>query len=198
VFSEGAGQFWQVLDTRPYMRARLGVAMSLIELGRAADAISHLRDIVRLNPDDNQGARYPLLVQLLLLGHDDQAAALVAGYPEDPAAEWTYARPLIAFRGGRTAEAVRDLDAAREGNPLVPECLLDSGDDNEAPPNQFALGSLDEALAYAEDWLEVWDRTPDALAWLKQCEQDALQRQRRAGRRRTARRSARGKPRRGR
>jgi tetratricopeptide (TPR) repeat protein len=42
-FAALRGEFWGHLDTRPYMRARLGLAQALRELGRDDEAIAHYR-----------------------------------------------------------------------------------------------------------------------------------------------------------
>jgi hypothetical protein len=57
-FKEYAAHFWGVLETRPYMRARAGLAATLNALGEVDAAISNYRDMLRLNPNDNQ--RHPL------------------------------------------------------------------------------------------------------------------------------------------
>ena len=43
------------------MRAREGLAKCLFLLGKHDAAIEHFRDMLRLNPNDNQGIRYKLL-----------------------------------------------------------------------------------------------------------------------------------------
>jgi hypothetical protein len=53
-FEEEAGNFWGILETRPYMRARQGLAMRLNDAGRADEAIGHYRELLRFNPGDNQ------------------------------------------------------------------------------------------------------------------------------------------------
>jgi len=42
-FKELTGEFWGHLDTRPYMRARLGLAQTLRSLGRDVEALAQLR-----------------------------------------------------------------------------------------------------------------------------------------------------------
>src|SRR5213078_3903422 len=54
-FKEYAGHFWGFLETRPYMRARAGLAATLVQLGDVAGALAHYRDMLQLNPNDNQG-----------------------------------------------------------------------------------------------------------------------------------------------
>lgn len=57
VFRGSAGRFWEVMEARPYMRARLGLAECLWEQGGREEALGHLRELLRLNPADNQGVR---------------------------------------------------------------------------------------------------------------------------------------------
>jgi tetratricopeptide (TPR) repeat protein len=68
MFEEDAGHFWGILETRPYMRAREGLARCLWEVGEREAAIGHYREMRGLNPNDNQGVRYVLLDCLLAMG----------------------------------------------------------------------------------------------------------------------------------
>ena len=70
-FEEYAGHFWGILETRPYMRAREGLAQCLWEAGQREEAAEHYRELLRLNPDDNQGVRYSLATLLLDLDRDE-------------------------------------------------------------------------------------------------------------------------------
>lgn len=58
-FEEDVGHFWEILETRPYMRARLGLAQCLWALGERQQAIEHYTEMLRLNPNDNQGIPLP-------------------------------------------------------------------------------------------------------------------------------------------
>jgi tetratricopeptide (TPR) repeat protein len=73
-FEDYGGQFWGFLETRPYMRARHGLALTLLKLGKEEEAIEHFRAMLTLNPDDNQGIRYLMLGILL---HRDDISSLV-------------------------------------------------------------------------------------------------------------------------
>ena len=110
-FAENVGHFWGITETRPYMRARFGLAESLTAAGRIDEAMTHYQELLRLNPNDNQGVRYVLLPKLLAAGRDVEAARLLKEYDEE-SANWAYARALLAFRlSGRSAAA--DREAAR-------------------------------------------------------------------------------------
>ncbi len=70
-FEEDIGDFWAILETRPYMRARLGLAQCLYAVGRKEEGAAHYREMLRLNPNDNQDVRDLLAVCLLEIGQDE-------------------------------------------------------------------------------------------------------------------------------
>ena len=45
-FKQYAGHFWGFLETRPYMRARAGLASTLLQLGDVDGALAHYRDML--------------------------------------------------------------------------------------------------------------------------------------------------------
>jgi tetratricopeptide (TPR) repeat protein len=67
-FKEYRGHFWGFHETRPYMRARAGLAATLAQLGDADGAIGHYREMLKLNRNDNQGIRYLLAAALMKQG----------------------------------------------------------------------------------------------------------------------------------
>ncbi len=72
-FTNDIGHFWRMVETRPYMRARNGYAECLWDAGRRDEAIEHWRELLRLNPGDNQGVRFVVVPRLLELGRDEDA-----------------------------------------------------------------------------------------------------------------------------
>ena len=163
-FAENVGHFWGISETRPYMRARFGLAESLAAAGRGDEGIAHYQELLRLNPHDNQGVRYVLLPKLLAAGRDVEAARLLKESDEE-SANWVYARALLAFRlGGRSAAADRELRDAVRINPHVPE-LLCSAAPLPQPPH-YAPGSFDEACVAADELRPAFQATPGGLDWI--------------------------------
>jgi tetratricopeptide (TPR) repeat protein len=163
-FAENVGHFWGISETRPYMRARFGLAESLVAAGREDEGIAHYQELLRLNPSDNQGVRYVLLPKLLAAGRDVEAARLLKESDEE-SANWVYARALLAFRlSGRSAAADRELRDALRTNPHVPE-LLCSAAPLPQPPH-YAPGSFDEACVAADELQPAFQATPGALDWI--------------------------------
>ena len=165
---EAAGHFWGVLETRPYMRARQGLAESLVEMKRLAEAAEHFEDLLRLNPDDNQGIRHTLVNVLIGLDRDAEAWELLGRYPDDPLALLEYPRALLRFRQeGDSLEARRALKRAVQSNRFVPGLLLQT---RALPPPSpfFSPGREEEAVLYRVLSWETWTGTAGALDWLRQ------------------------------
>jgi tetratricopeptide (TPR) repeat protein len=163
-FAENVGHFWGISETRPYMRARFGLAESLAAAGQVDEGIAHYQELLRLNPNDNQGVRYVLLPKLLAAGRDVEAARLLKESDEE-SANWAYARALLAFRlSGRSAAADRELRNAVRTNPHVP-ALLCSAAPIPQPPC-YAPGGFDEACVAAGELRPAFQATPSALDWI--------------------------------
>ncbi|MBR0679848.1 hypothetical protein GXW74_05070 [Roseomonas eburnea] len=167
-FREMEGEFWGWLETRPYMRALHGLAGALWAAGQAEDAIAQAREMLRLNPNDNQGVRYELLGWLLAEGRDDEVAALIDTYPEEGMAVWPWARTLLAFRregAGPAADAA--LASAIEANSHVAPLLAGTKRRPKRPPAMYGWGDANEAAVVLEEIGAGWMLTPGAIAWLK-------------------------------
>ena len=168
-FREHAGHFWLVPETRPYMRALLGLAHLLWTTGRRDEAVHRFQDLLRLNPSDNQGVRYILAGWLLALDRDADLHLLLEQYPDEGSAVWAYTKALLAFRKeGDTPESRKLLKAARKVNKHVPAYLLGEKRLPPEPPPAYAPGDASEAIHYAAGSLPGWKTTEGALAWLRQ------------------------------
>ena len=167
-FAENAGHFWGIFETRPYMRARAGLAEFLYRIGQREEAAAHYQDMLRLNPNDNQGIRYVLANLLLELRRYDELAALLDRYDE-PTAALSYTRALATFeQQGPTETALEQLKRAIRLNQFVPDYLMGKKRLPRQLPAFVGLGDEDEAVHYAFDAQTTWGRNPEALAWLRE------------------------------
>ncbi|MFG1350277.1 hypothetical protein [Xanthobacter autotrophicus] len=167
-FKKDEGDFWGLLETRPFMRALFGLACTEKVRGDHAAAIDHLREMLRLNPNDNQGARHILAAVLLEAGRDDDLAALFETYPEDSAAAWSWTRPLAAFRrSGDDAQNRKLLAKAMAENPHVPAFLTGEKPIPARLSPYYTPGDANEAIEYVLDFRSGWEKTPGAIDWLR-------------------------------
>jgi tetratricopeptide (TPR) repeat protein len=166
-FQEHAGMFWGIVETRPFMRALAGAADCLAESDRRAEAVAHWREMLRLNPNDNQGVRVPLLIALLEAGDDAGARRLIKQYEKDYSAAWMWSRLLLTFRtqgpGKKTEAAFLD---AMECNPHVPRYMMGISRIPDKLPDLYSPGGEDEAMIYVTESAGLWLANRSALNWL--------------------------------
>jgi tetratricopeptide (TPR) repeat protein len=167
-FEEYDGHFWGFLETRPYMRARHGLALTMLQLGEEDAAREHFRAMLKLNPNDNQGIRYLLLASLLR--HDDitGAKALLASYADEWSAQWLYTRALIAYREGDAAKAatLKLVKEALSANEHVPAILAGTRPPVLTQTGYITMGGPDEATDYVREFGQAWKNTSGSIAWL--------------------------------
>jgi tetratricopeptide (TPR) repeat protein len=121
-FEEDVGHFWGILETRPYMRARAALAETLWTLNKREEAVEHQRELLRLNPSDNQGLRYRQAEWLLWLEHDEELDELFAAYEDDAAAAFAYTKALAALRReGESASRTTSASATTAKPPTTPQ-----------------------------------------------------------------------------
>lgn len=167
-FREYEGQFWGFLETRPYMRARAGLAMTLLELGEEDTAIEHFRAMLELNPNDNQGIRYLLLACLLRRDDAEAINALLSSYGDEWGAYWLYTRALVAYRNGEAADpaTLKLVQEAWSANEHVPGILAGTRPPVISTSGYITVGGADEATDYVQECGPAWKATSGAIAWL--------------------------------
>ncbi|WP_435005442.1 DUF7309 domain-containing protein [Tundrisphaera lichenicola] len=166
-FEEAEGHFWGILETRPYMRARLGLAEALWSAGRRNEAAEHLAEMLRLNPGDNQGVRYILASWLLSLDRLDELETLLSAYDED-STTWAYTRALCSFRRiGDSPTSRKLLQAAKKSNKHVPDYILGRKSLPPESPQLYSPGDSDDAILYVASNLSAWKSTPGSISWLR-------------------------------
>jgi tetratricopeptide (TPR) repeat protein len=167
-FRDDVGHFWGILETRPYMRARAGLAQALWEKGERDEAIAHYQDMLRLNPNDNQGIRYILIDCLLTAGRDEDARKLLDRYSGDGAASWAWSRALLQFRkNGDQPASRRALAEAIGTNRHIPAYLLGRKKMPRRLPDYIGIGDENEAVSYVYGGAAAWAAAVGALEWLR-------------------------------
>ena len=170
-FDEDRGHFWGVFETRPYMRARAGLAQCLYEMGEYDEAIAHYREMLKLNPGDNQGIRYVLACCLAELGRYDELEELLNSkeYKDDCAPDWLYTKTLLSFiKTGDSSQSRAKFKAAAKWNPHVLEYITGKRFIPRILPDTVRVGGEDEAICYVSDSLSAWKKVTGAIQWLKE------------------------------
>ena len=164
------GHFWGVLETRPYMRARQGLADTLWRLDRRDEARSHYEEMLRLNPNDNQGIRY-LLVMLLL----EMDLRCRRGETAEPVSRRAHGHVALHSRrcsnSAKAAQPTKPTRRFRRRSSTTRTCRLILTGQKRIPnrlPDHIGFGDENEAVAYAADHLNHWRRTEGAVDWLQE------------------------------
>ncbi len=164
VFETHEGDFWGLMETRPYMRARAGLSHALWDFGEREAALAIDLGALRLNPDDHQGVRYIAACRLLMLGRDRELGELFDAYADEDSAFLAYTQALWAFRRDGDSESSRALLAqAIEANRFAAVYLLGRRTMPAELPGFYGEGDEDEAVRYVDMAIEAWRAVPGAL-----------------------------------
>lgn len=167
-FMENTGNFWVLLETRPYMRALEGKASCLWKLKSKEESLKTYQEMLHLNPNDNQGIRYVLVDLLLGLNREAELEKLVRQYKGDWSAVWLYTEALLGFRkSGASTTTNRKLVKALKENQYVADFLIGKKRIPGRLPVSLSWGEESEAVDYAANHLNYWRGTPGAIEWLQ-------------------------------
>jgi tetratricopeptide (TPR) repeat protein len=165
-FKENKGDFWGLVETRPYMRARQQLAEMLHAAGRNRDASAHYEAMLELNPKDNQGVREPLLGLYLMRKNPADAHKLLRRYEGDVSAAFAWGRVLERFLAADRAAATAALKTARKTNRFVELYMTAQLPFPKEMPEMYQLGSLEEAAVCLDSIAAAWAAHPEAMMWL--------------------------------
>ncbi|MCL6570368.1 MAG: SEC-C domain-containing protein [Bacillus sp. (in: Bacteria)] len=166
-FTENKGYFWGLIETRPFMRAKLHYAEALSQLEKRNEALQQYEELLALNPMDNQGVRYSLFVAYLDSDKYKKARTLLEQY-EEASAQAAYNELLLEIsENGFTAQASRLLKKAKKMNKHVNSYLTGKKRLPAYPPDYYSMGDEDEAIIYADMHLHLWGKIAGLKEWLK-------------------------------
>jgi tetratricopeptide (TPR) repeat protein len=109
---------WRHRENRPYLRCLRAYAMASQDEGEITRAVSLCRELLGLDPADDQGVRALAVDMLLELGRPADVVMLCDCYPRDSMPELRYGLALALFQMGRRDHAYRALLAALARAPL--------------------------------------------------------------------------------
>lgn len=114
---------WQNIPNRPFMRAAFTYGIYLFENGQFNDAASLFMDLLKMNPVDNQGARYEAAASLIHAELYEEAAEILIRYEKGSSndATYLYLDWKLEYEGskGQSLNAEEMLVAAQQANGHV-------------------------------------------------------------------------------
>lgn len=174
-FKEEKEYFWGMLETRPYMRAKAGLADCLYAKKEVGKAIEIYEEMLELNPNDNQGIRY--LLSTLLLDKEDltKFELFIKNNEEEDCAVWNYNNALYNFKKfGRITKTDKILLDAYKSNEFVIDYMLGMKKMPDEQPQYIGRGDENEAISYVNGSWTIWDKTEGAFDWLYDFKQKRL------------------------
>ena len=167
-YGNRAGEYWGIIETRPYMRALHDLGLAFFRRNEMQEAKEVFQRMLKLNPNDNQGVRYCLLEILVQLGDVKSGLKLHKKYKNEHSAFWSFGGALLAFmENGDGPDANLKLVKAQEINAHVTAYLSGQKKLPKQLPGFYSPGQDNEAQSYLEDAMTSWQSVPGALQWLK-------------------------------
>lgn len=164
---QNRGQFWGMVETRPYMRALSFLAETLQNIGNKKEAIRQYEKILELNPHDNQGIRYILIGLYLERKNLAKVRKLFKEYGDEPSAFFLWSRVLERFLSKDLEGAKKALYTAKNKNPYVQKYLTGQKSIPDKLPFHYSPGEESEAVVCAEEIGQAWKKHPDAIKWIE-------------------------------
>ncbi|NME81803.1 DUF6398 domain-containing protein [Clostridium sp. SM-530-WT-3G] len=150
---------------QPLFGAKYVLAQHLWKEGERDEAIKEASEIIQYNTTDDLLVRRVLSSWLLIEEKYDEAYALLDRCIHDYLAATCYNRAALLFKTGKKKEAESALRRAYRQNKFVMDYLLKKKTAKSAY-NGSRIGSEDEAAAYSELGLKVWNNS-EIRTWLK-------------------------------
>ncbi len=165
-FRENMGHFYGLIETRPFMRAYYGYGNTLWDLGNFEEALKIYREMIKLNPQDNQGVRYSIITISIKEKKYDDALEIMSQYGDEPSAEMRYNSALLLLKKqGLSFDSKKALREAFDENKYVPAIIIEAVKPAKNV-GYITIGGIDEATAYIEGNLENWMDDNRLLKWM--------------------------------
>lgn len=152
------GDFWMVLETRPYMRLRHAYLGTLIQCGMKRLAIEEGKEMLRLCESDNLGVRFTLMHLYAALEEDEPMLALHERYEAYEETQMLLPLAAVYYRKGQMDKARDYLLRLKKVNPDLKRFirLACKGDLrtilDELPPYGYRPFTMEELAAEYADY----------------------------------------------
>lgn len=162
---QNKGYFYGITETRPYMRCLGKLADCFYHPGATGKALSIWKEMLELNPMDNQGIRYQLASALLEKENFTDFKNLMKEFNDDASIMFSFPKALYEFLTSGDSKKARQLlkKAHGENQHVIP--LLLKIYPPEEMPQSYMMGSEEEAILYVHYGWRSWRF--EAKDWLK-------------------------------
>ncbi|MEW6202567.1 MAG: tetratricopeptide repeat protein [bacterium] len=148
---EGA---WGWIEYRPFMRALHGLGLALEKKKNWQGALDCYLELLKINPDDNQGIRYLVGHVYHRLGDFENAEKCYIEAGDCPDGDWNLV--YLYFQHGMIQKAVEAVPPAILVNKYVPEEILHPSFKYWGTVQLVSPGGQEQAVAYTEHYWDLW------------------------------------------
>ena len=145
---DNIGHFYGIFETRPYIRGLYRKADYLIADGKAKQARDVCKEILKLNENDNTGARYLLMAIYAFLEEENDMLKLYKKYPEENL-EMLFPLFILYYKQGDDKKAKEYLDRINKANPDFIKFFKGTMKENtKVPKGYYSKGDSSEVIMY--------------------------------------------------
>lgn len=145
---DSIGHFYGIFETRPYIGGLYVKANYLIVDGKIKQARDVCKEILRLNSNDNMGARYLLMAIYAYLEEESEMLKLNKKYPEENL-EMLFPSFILYYKQGNNKKAKEYLDRINKSNPYFLKFFKGTMKENQnVPYGVYAKGDSSEVIMY--------------------------------------------------
>ena len=183
LFDECRGDFWELFETRPYMRVRSRRIELYIDLGMMKLAEKECEEMLELCDSDNLGMRYTLMHIYALFEEEDKALRLFEKYSDDGTQmllplsiiyfkkrDFENARKYLELLKKRN-KGLKDFIRATKNEELIDDILFNMS------PYGYSPDSVEELIIEFQEYEFLFIGSASYLQWmdkeLKRKETDA-------------------------
>ncbi len=167
------GDFWALLDTRPYMRVRQKYMDALVECGMFTAAAGEGEELIRLNTRDNLGIRFSLMHIYAFREDEKSALALHRKYEDGSETMMLLPLSVLYYKKRNFKKAGEYLKRLMKVNKNTRDFFMKMSDREESKklltslPEYYAMFSIEElAMAVVENTY-LYSSTPTFFIWAK-------------------------------
>lgn len=175
LYKECMGDFYQVLETRPYMRTLSMYIGALKDNFMIQKAIAVAKEMLKLNKMDNLGARFDLMALYVYMEDEFNARKLLRQFPDEKESGWfQLPMALLYYRLEKWDDAQKHVEALKKEykattfREFITEKAGSFNFVRDMEPDYYEPYTLSELESIYESNLFLWIPNVNFFEWVKE------------------------------